>query len=187
MPRLAAPAVMRAAKWGSPTLPQVARSEAGRLTIAIAPVQIPPVVESILTELQPLARDKQIRLDYQKSAALPPMLADAERLKEVLVNLVGNAIKYTPNGGTVTVSHEVKAGVLLTHVRDTGIGMSVTEQAKLFEKFYRIKNAQTAKISGTGLGLFIVKQIIEKMNGTIWVASETGKGSTFSFALAVAR
>jgi signal transduction histidine kinase len=113
-------------------------------------------------------------------------MADADRLKEVLINLVGNSIKYMGGAGTVTISHEVQGNNLVTHVKDTGLGMSKEAQAKLFEKFYRVQTEKTKQIQGTGLGLFIVKEIIEKMNGKIAVSSEEGKGSDFYFSLPIA-
>ena len=108
-----------------------------------------------------------------------------------MINLVGNAIKYMGGAGTIMITHEVTptAGglpMLITHIADTGLGISQEAQQKLFEKFYRVQTDKTRDIVGTGLGFFIVKEIIEKMGGTISVASEEGKGSTFSFALQVA-
>lgn len=161
---------------------EVARSEAGRLKIEVSSTAVPEVIEAVLIELKPLADQKSIQLLYE-STNTPNILADSGRMKEIMVNLVGNAIKYTIGSGIVTITHEVKGDILVTNVTDTGIGMSKEAQTKLFEKFYRIQTEKTRDISGTGLGLFIVRQIIEKMNGKIWVASEEGKGSTFSFSL----
>jgi signal transduction histidine kinase len=184
---------------------EVARSQAGRLTIKVAPIDIAPPIASTLDELKSLADEKSVTMTYDAAlpgatpAPLPQVLADADRIKEVVVNLVGNAIKYMGGAGTITISHELvnavpasdKGGVaspamLVTHIADTGLGMSAEAQQKLFQKFYRVQTDKTKDIVGTGLGLFIVKEIIEKMNGTIGVTSEEGKGSTFSFALAVA-
>ncbi len=130
---------------------------------------------------------------------MPLVLADADRVKEVVVNLVGNAIKYMGGSGTITISQELAPAatpltpdgrdlpaMLVTHISDTGLGMSAEAQQKLFQKFYRVQTDKTKDIVGTGLGLFIVKEIIEKMDGTIGVTSEEGKGSTFSFALKLA-
>ncbi len=174
---------------------EVARSQAGRLTIKVAPTDIAPTITSTLDELRSLAEEKGIAMSYDPQlpggATLPRILADADRVKEVMVNLVGNAIKYMGGAGTITITHELGAdgkGVptLITHIADTGIGMSAEAQQKLFEKFYRVQTDKTKNITGTGLGLFIVKEMIEKMSGTIGVVSEEGKGSTFSFALKTA-
>ena len=166
---------------------EVARSEAGQLTIKVAPTEVGGPVREVLSELKSLADEKSIDLVYEPSASLPKAMADAERLKEVLVNLVGNAIRYTLGSGNVTVSHEVKDNYLITHVKDTGAGISKENQKRLFEKFYRVPDERLRETTGTGLGLFIVKEIVEKMNGKIWAESEgEGKGSTFSFSLPTA-
>jgi len=180
---------------------EVARSQAGRLTIKVAPIDIAPPIASTLDELKSLADEKGVTMTYNATlppaagagAPLPRVMADADRVKEVVVNLVGNAIKYMGGTGTITVTHELgtepapaTGTFLITHIADTGIGMSAEAQQKLFQKFYRVQTDKTRDITGTGLGLFIVKEIVEKMGGVIGVTSEEGKGSTFSFALQVA-
>ncbi|OGZ00397.1 MAG: hypothetical protein A2945_03565 [Candidatus Liptonbacteria bacterium RIFCSPLOWO2_01_FULL_52_25] len=176
---------------------EVSRSEGGKLTIKVAPIDVTEPVRGVFTELQSLADKASVQLIYAPTADLPKISADADRLKEVLVNLIGNSIKYmgppSQNSSgeasglrTVTVSHEAQGKNLITRIADTGLGMSKEAQGKLFEKFYRVQTEKTQSIQGTGLGLFIVKQIIEKMNGRIWAESEEGKGSTFSFSLPVA-
>src|SRR5262249_22228345 len=100
----------------------------------------------------------------------------------IFTNLIDNAIKYS-RAGTVTVAHAVGQGTVTTTVTDTGIGMTPEEQSRLFQRFYRAKNVDTANIEGTGLGLWIIKQYAQKMGGDITVRSEKGKGSTFSVTL----
>lgn len=164
---------------------EVARSEAGHLNIDVASLDIREPVQAVISELKPLSDEKNIKIFYQPQE-VPRIMADSVRLKEVLVNLIGNAIKYTVDAGEIIISHEVNGKNLITHIKDSGIGIAAEAQKKLFEKFYRVQTEKTRDITGTGLGLFIVKQIIEKMNGKIWVESEEGKGSVFSFSLPLA-
>jgi signal transduction histidine kinase len=173
---------------------EVARSQAGRLTIKVAPIDIRPSLHSVLDELKSLADEKSIKMFYELPADLPNVLADGDRIKEVGVNLVGNSIKYMGDydtrsaaGGTITISHEVKDKFLITRFADTGLGISKEAQVRLFEKFYRVQTDKTRDITGTGLGLFIVREIIEKMDGTISVESEEGKGTTFTMTLPIAK
>ncbi len=165
---------------------EVARSQAGRLTIQVVPIGLAAPISSSLDELKSLADEKSVAMTYQPPADLPQVLADTDRVKEVVVNLVGNAIKYMGGAGSIEVSHEVIDGRVVTHIADTGLGISKEAQEKLFQKFYRVQTDKTKEITGTGLGLFIVKEIVEKMNGTIWATSEEGKGSVFSFSLPIA-
>ncbi|MEK9195613.1 MAG: sensor histidine kinase [Patescibacteria group bacterium] len=162
---------------------EVARSEAGRLVIEVVPLTLEDCIHRIISEMKPLGDEKSIMIQYEQLPNLPRVLANDTRVKEIMVNLIGNAIKYSPQAKPIIVSHEIKEKEVITLVRDNGFGMSEVAQKKLFEKFYRVKTKETQSIPGTGLGLFIVKQLIEKMNGTIGVVSQEGKGSTFSFSL----
>jgi len=167
---------------------EVARSEAGRLIIEVAPIDIIKPIEGVYDQLKPLADEKNVSLVY-KPKDVPKVMADEKRINEIVVNLVGNAIKYMGGEGIITISHEKDEdkNMLITHVADNGMGMSKEGMENLFQKFYRVQTEETQEITGTGLGLFIVKQIIEKMGGTIWVESEEGKGSVFSFSLPISK
>ena len=123
---------------------------------------------------------------YQELDKDRHVMADSHKLKEVITNLLDNAIKYTMGQGEVEISHEIKGNYLVTHIKDTGIGVSQENAKKLFSKFYRVKTKETKDIVGTGLGLFICKEIIERMRGKIWARSQLGKGTTFSFSLPLA-
>lgn len=162
---------------------EVARSQAGRLKVQTSPQDLVALIQTTLAELKPLVAEKKHTLTFTPPAALPTVMADKDKLQEVLVNLIGNAIKYTPVGGQVQVAVSVKADRVVTAITDTGIGIAPQDQAKLFERFFRVESDATKNIQGTGLGLFIVRQLVERMDGKIWVTSEVGKGSTFSFSL----
>lgn len=162
----------------------VSRIEQGRLDIDLSNVSVEPIIDEINGQLKISADEKNLSLIYLRpDEELPMIECDPDRLKQVLVNLVGNSIKYTEKG-SITVSTEMnKDNKLEIKIKDTGIGMSAEEQKHLFEKFYRIKNDETEKIIGTGLGLWITKQIVELMNGKIYVESMKGAGTQFTVIL----
>jgi len=166
---------------------EVARSEAGRIVVEVKPIDVRDPVSESVEGLRSLAADKSISLKYESLPVAELVLVDTDRLKEIMENLISNAIKYSPANATVRVFHERKPSEIITHVEDSGFGIPKEKQAKLFEKFYRVSMKETQGIGGTGLGLFIVKELITKMNGKIWFESEYGKGSTFSFSLPLAR
>ena len=166
---------------------EVARSQAGRLKVQTTPQDIVVLVQATLAELKPLADEKKHTVLFAPPASLPQVMADKDKLQEVLVNLVGNAVKYTPPGGRIEVSLRPEPGAVVAAIKDSGIGIAPADQAKLFERFFRVESDATKSIQGTGLGLFIVRQLIERMNGKVWVESEVGKGSTFSFELPAVR
>jgi signal transduction histidine kinase len=112
-----------------------------------------------------------------------PIAADRDRVRQVLVNLVENAIKYSPDGGTVEIGVEAIDSQVRFHVRDEGMGIPDDEQARIFEKFYRLDPAMTRGVGGTGLGLYICNELVDRMGGRIWVQSTSGGGSTFFFEL----
>jgi signal transduction histidine kinase len=164
---------------------EIARSESGKMVIEVKPVELTESVSTVLGELKSLADPKGIKLIYNRSNEQLNILADQAKLKEVLVNLIGNAIKYTTSGGDVEITHGIVGKEVVTHIKDHGLGIDPESLKKLFSKFYRVKTKHTAKIEGTGLGLFICKEIIERMGGRIWAESEEGKGSIFSFSLKI--
>ena len=111
--------------------------------------------------------------------------ADHEGLREILDNLIDNAIKYTPDGGTVTVSWQCDKPTCQISVKDTGIGIKPDDQRRVFERFYRVDKARSRELGGTGLGLAIVKHLAQSFGGKVGVTSEPGKGSTFTVELPV--
>lgn len=161
----------------------IARSEAGRLEIEVSACDLASDIKAVLALESSLAAKKQVALEYKPKADLPQVLADAGRIREVVTNLVTNAIKYNKDSGKVTIYHEVSGDMVITHVEDTGLGIPEAEQLRVFHKFFRSDELRIKGITGTGLGLFIVRQLVEKMSGKIWFKSEAGKGSTFSFSL----
>ena len=161
---------------------EVARGEAGKMKIEMKEVNISRQINDVAEELKSLALEKNIKINYSRAKDFF-VFSDEYKLKEVLINIIGNAIKYTVSNGSIDVSHKIKDGFLITRVKDHGIGMNKEQMEKLFTKFYRVQTDVTAKIEGTGLGLFICKEIIERMDGKVWVESEAGKGSVFTFSL----
>lgn len=151
----------------------VSRIEQGRLTINFDIVHVEPIIEGVMDELQVQADDHNLQFSYEKpDEELPPLLIDANRLKQILVNIIGNSIKYTPKGSvTITSVYMPEDNLVEIKCADTGLGMTQKQRERLFTKFYRIKTKDTEQIKGTGLGLWITKQLIELMHGEILVDS----------------
>ena len=162
---------------------EIARSEAGRMKIEVSSVNLSEGARAIIEEVATLAADKKIKINYQPPDNLPLVLADSARLKEIIMNFISNAIKYNRDTGSITITHEVAENKVITHITDTGYGLSLEDQKHMFEKFFRSNADVVKKVQGTGLGLFITKELVEKMGGQVWVKSEKDKGSTFSFSL----
>ncbi|HEY7562440.1 MAG TPA: PAS domain S-box protein [Gaiellaceae bacterium] len=156
--------------------------DAGRLDLIDEPFDPGDLVERVVES----AREHGppgITLETVVGDPLPSVAADRDRVRQVLVNLVENAMKYSPDGGRIEVGVEASEGSISFHVRDEGLGIPDDEQARIFEKFYRLDPEMTRGIGGTGLGLYICSELVERMDGRIWVESREGTGSTFSFEL----
>jgi len=164
----------------------VSKIEAGRIEIEKEEVSILDVARYRLEEIRPQADARNIKLDFIAPDSLPNILGDEERLGRVFTNLIGNAIKFTPTDGVVTVRLRLDGRLVLSQVIDTGPGIPEEEQEKIFEKFYQASKLQTRLHGGSGLGLSIAKSIIEAHGGKIWVTSKPGKGSDFRFILPIA-
>jgi PAS domain S-box-containing protein len=162
----------------------VGKIEAG-IDMEMEPCDVGPIIDTVATTLLPQAADKTIQLEQCVEENLPPVLANATRLHQVIYNLVGNAIKYTPNKGSVTVKAYPQDGEMRIQVIDTGLGIPPADQPRIFEKFYRVQGEHMADIKGSGLGLAITKGIVEKHHGRIWLESVFGKGSTFTVAMPI--
>ena len=136
----------------------------------------------MISDLESLAAEKNLTLAAEVPPDLPSGLGDGRRIVQVLLNLVGNAIKFTDEGG-VTVAVSLADDGFLVSVRDTGIGISQADQAEILNEFHQVDSSSTRTRGGTGLGLTIARRMIELHGGRLWIVSELGKGSTFSFNL----
>lgn len=148
---------------------------------AIESTDAEAILREVLDIMQPRIQDKGLSTNVEVSPDVSPVMANAEHVHRVWINFVSNAIKYTPEGGALTVTLKEKGDVVCGSVRDTGIGMSSDEVTRVFELFYRTKAAKAMSPHGTGLGLSIVKSIMERYGGRTWVESQPGQGSTFYF------
>ncbi|MBI2539707.1 MAG: HAMP domain-containing histidine kinase [Deltaproteobacteria bacterium] len=157
---------------------EASKAEAGKLSVEERPVELNSLIREVAQQQMGDLRKKNISLDVVLDEGVPTVLGDKAQLDRVLWNLVGNAIKFTPAGGKITVSSRRDDRHVCVAVKDTGIGIPKEELPLLFSQFRRLKGS--AKVEGTGLGLFIVKTIIEAHKGTVQADSEDGKGSTFT-------
>jgi two-component system phosphate regulon sensor histidine kinase PhoR len=165
----------------------LSRIEAGGSIGAVDLLDLGQIASESIERLRLFADRQGVTLRVERHAPLPPVRGDEERISQVLVNLLHNAVKFSPDGGDVTVTVRVEAERVVTSVADHGVGIPRAAQARIFERFYKVDRARVrGETGGTGLGLAIARHIIEQHGGTIWVESTEGVGSTFSFGLPIA-
>ena len=162
---------------------ELATLESGQLALEMAPMSLDGAVRQAYTLLEQQALEKGIVLAAEGLSAVPPVQADRRRVEQVLFNLLDNAIKYTPEGGRVTVSASEEGAMVRVTVTDTGIGIPPRDLPRIFERFYRVDAARSREQGGTGLGLAIVKHIVQLHGGQVAVESTPGQGTAFSFTL----
>lgn len=165
----------------------ISRIESGRITVELQSVDLMKLTQEVVDEVLPRAHEVGVTLNLNKVASLPNVLADPDKIKEVLFNLIGNSLKFTPKGGTITVIFNRKDGYVETSIKDTGAGIPQEDIGKLFQKFGLLPGSYITNqttVAGTGLGLYICRSIINLHHGEIRATSEgRGKGSTFTFSL----
>ena len=162
----------------------IAKIESGQFTLNMTEYSIDGLVETVRVATESLAQNKKLALTTAVAKSLPIGIGDEQRLTQVLLNLVGNAIKFTDQG-EVAVKASALNGAYTLSVCDTGPGIPPADQAKIFEEFQQADSSATKKKGGTGLGLSIARRIVELHGGRMWVESEVGKGATFSISLPV--
>ncbi len=161
----------------------ISRIEQGKIQLNFQKVNLGTLTAEICRGLEINAKQKKQTLSVVLDQNLPEVVADPEKTKEIISNLVENALKYTFEGGTILVRVTANPSGCWVLVKDSGVGIPKGKQKDLFQKFSRLENPLSQKTTGTGLGLYTVKQLVEKQNGRVWVESEEGKGSTFGFVL----
>ncbi len=163
-------------------LMDIVKTGTGRLQLQLEPVDMKSLLQGIGWQISPLLQGKGQNLSMDLPDSLPILHGDGQRLEQVVLNLMTNATKFTPEGGNITLRARKRDSEIVTEIHDTGIGIAKEEQGRLFKPYSRL-SADRQRHPGLGLGLALAKQVVELHGGKIWVESEPGKGSTFSFSL----
>ena len=163
----------------------ISQIESGKTELNLAYLPLTNVVKWLRKTMVPILKPRKQSLDVATEEGLPPVYADQSKLRQVLLNLVSNAAKFSPDGSNIRVEAVRKGNRCQVSVVDSGIGIKEEDQKRIFEPFYRLDSPFAEGDKGTGLGLAVVKQIVGKHNGQVWVESEYGKGSTFRFTLPI--
>lgn len=161
----------------------ITQIESGQITTTLKPTSLANVVGDVIVDLEPSIKDKRQHIALEIDPQLPSVNVDDKLIRNVYLNLIGNASKYTRQGGKIGINLSMRDGQVVSQIQDTGYGIPKTEQARVFQKFFRAENVRRAKSGGTGLGLYLAKLIVEMAGGQIWFKSTEGKGSTFWFTL----
>jgi signal transduction histidine kinase len=165
----------------------VTKIEMGNLPLELKPVDIKKIVQDVFADLGIMARAKNVTLNSNIPDNLPPALSDSEKCKMIFSNLIDNSIKYSKGKGTINVFAQQTGDFIQVSVSDQGVGIPRAQQKNIFQKFFRSDNAMKHETVGTGLGLFIVKAIVEANKGQIWFESEENQGTTFYFKIPIAK
>jgi len=166
---------------------EMAKLLAGDLRLQLEPVEIGQVIRNVVTRSYPRIRSRSQSLTVELPDSLPPVKADRQYLEEILLALVANASKCTPERGKIKVGARQDGESLVVQVSDTGVGIPAEEQERIFQPYYQINRDGEGKKTGSGLGLAITKSLVELHGGKIWLKSIVGQGSTFTFSLPIAR
>lgn len=161
----------------------LSRIESGRVEMKLTDCVLSDIIDSVGDILTPQMRDKKINWSSNIDKNIPKMSLDDTQVDRIFINLISNAIKFTPEGGTITVNAHLNNNVVKVEVADTGIGISQKDIAQLFDEFYRVDNQINQNVKGTGLGLPLAKKIVEAHGGKMWITSQLKKGTTFHFTL----
>src|SRR3989338_4062970 len=162
----------------------VSRIENNKIIMNLQPINLEDLIKDSLTEFAILAKEKNLTLSYDLPLSQPIIMGDERRLRQVLTNIVSNALKYTIQGG-LSITHEFSPDKITTHFKDTGLGISESEVKNLFQKFYRVRTKDTETIPGTGLGLWLIKEFVDRMNGKIYVQSIEHSGTQVTVELPI--
>jgi signal transduction histidine kinase len=163
----------------------LSKVEAGRMELEVAAFDLPLAIDNARTFVRERATKHGITLDVAVDERLGEFTGDERKIKQTLLNLLSNAVKFTPEGGRVGINAKRTDGAVEISVSDTGIGIAPEDQPKIFEEFRQVGSDYAHKSEGTGLGLTLAKKFVELHGGRIWVESEVGKGSKFTFTLPV--
>jgi two-component system sensor histidine kinase ResE len=162
----------------------LSRIEAGQVDLPLEEVRLVELVDQVLPKLVPMTADKNLELVTQIGPELPPVWGNPDRLQQVLINLLDNALRHTPDGGRVTVTaREIEGNMVAVSVSDTGSGVPPEDLPYLFERFYKVEKARTRTTAGTGIGLAIVRSVVEAQGGQVWAESSPGAGTTITFTI----
>jgi signal transduction histidine kinase len=163
----------------------LSKIEAGRMELEAQPFDLPSALDNALTLIRERASRHSIALEVHVDPGIGQVLADERKIKQVLLNLLSNAVKFTGEGGKITMSATLNGDAVAVSVADTGIGIAAEDQQAVFEEFRQVGDDYARKREGTGLGLALARRLVELHGGTLSLASELGKGSTFTFTIPV--
>jgi PAS domain S-box-containing protein len=162
----------------------ITRIEAGRMPLNLSTFRIPELVDEVMSELEPIIKRSNLMVSARTPRSLPTLKSDRQKVKQIVLNLLSNALKFTPNGSvTITATHDMKARVVDIAVSDTGVGIPQDDQVKVFEDFRQLDSSPARGYGGTGLGLSICRRLSQMLGGTIELQSAVDKGSTFTLRL----